>query len=191
MKRRDVLKTALFSTGFGAGAALSGQSLPRPHHLPANAAAAAAAQAGQAENWQPLLFDPHQNKTVVALSDRIIPATDTPGAKAVNVNAYIDLVLNDGEPEPRNTFLQGLGWLDGYAIREHGVPFVECTEARQVALLESLDESPFPGLTAGADFFAQAKRLTIEGYYTTKIGIDELNKGGVPETYGCTHESHG
>ncbi len=188
MKRRDVLKSALFGTG----AALSGQSHPHSNHLPANAAAAAAAaEAGETETWKPLLFDTHQNQTVVALTDLIIPATDTPGASAANVNAYIDLVLNDGEPEPRNTFLQGLGWLDGYAIRKHGKPFVECTGAQRVALLESLDESPFPGLRAGADFFAQAKRLTIEGYYTSKIGIDELNKGGVPETYGCTHESHG
>ncbi len=188
MKRRDILKTALFGTG----AALSGQGPPYSKHLAANAAAAAAAaEAGEAGTWQPLLFDSHQNKTVVALTDLIIPATDTPGAKASNVNAYIDLVLNDGEPEPRNTFLQGLGWLDGYAIRKHGKPFVECTETRQVALLESLDASPFPGLSAGADFLAQVKRLTIEGYYTSKIGIDELNKGGVPETYGCTHESHG
>ncbi len=187
MKRRDVLKTALFGTG----AALSGQSLPHANHLQANAAAtAAAADAGKAANWKPLLFDAHQNKTVIALSDMIIPATDTPGAKAVNVNAYIDLVLNDGEPEPRNTFLQGLGWLDGYAIREHGAPFVECTEKQRVAVLNSLDESPFPDLSAGADFFDQVKRLTIEGYYTSKIGIEELNKGGVPETYGCTHESH-
>ena len=188
MKRRDILKTALFGTG----AALSGQGHLHSNQLAANAAAAAAAaQADGAGSWKPLLFDSHQNKTVVALTELIIPATDTPGAKAANVNAYIDLILNDGEPEPRNFFLQGLGWLDGYAIRKHSRPFVECPEARQLALLESLDESPFPDLSAGADFFAQAKRLTIEGYYTSKIGIDELNKGGVPETYGCAHESHG
>ena len=188
MKRRDILKTALFGTG----AALSGQGHPQTHHVAGNAAAAAAAaQAGETGAWKPLLFDAHQNGTVVALSDLIIPATDTPGAKAANVNAYIDLVLNDGEPQPRNSFLQGLGWLDGYAIREHGKPFVECTQARQAALLESLDESPVPALSAGTAFLAQAKRLTIEGYYTSKIGIDELNKGGVPETYACTHESHG
>ncbi len=99
MKRRDILKTALFGTG----AALSGQGPSHSNHLAANAAAAAAAaEAGEAGTWQPLLFDSHQNKTVVALTDLIIPATDTPGAKASNVNAYIDLVLNDGEPEPRS-----------------------------------------------------------------------------------------
>ena len=187
MKRRDILKTALF----GAGAAISGQSHPHANHLAANAAAAAAAaEAGEAGAWKPLLFDSHQNETVVALADLIIPATDTQGAKAANVNAYIDLVLNDGDAEARNSFLQGLGWLDGYAVRKHGKPFAECRETQQAALLESLDESPFPGLRAGAGFFTQVKRLTIEGYYTSKIGIDELNKSGVPETYGCTHESH-
>ena len=53
-----------------------------------------------------------------------------------------------------------------------------------------MDDSEDPELKTGADLFARAKRLTVEGYYTSKIGIDELNKDGVPETFACTHESH-
>jgi hypothetical protein len=138
--------------------------------------------------WKPLLFDAHQDETVVTLSELIIPATDTPGAKAAKVNEYIDLLLHDGLPERRNAFLSGLAWLDGYALRQNRKPFVRCTPSQQVAMLKALDRSTDAALEPGAEFFAEIKRLTVSGYYTTKIGIDELNKGGrVPGTFGCTH----
>lgn len=133
-----------------------------------------------------MLFDAHQAETVVTISEIIIPATDTPGARAARVVEYIDLLLNDGPPERRNSFLSGLGWLDGYAIRKHGKPFVRCTEAEQAGMLTSLDGAREGDLAPGGRFFAQIKGLTVSGYYTSKIGIAELNKGGrVPSTFGC------
>ena len=48
-----------------------------------------------------------------------------------------------------------------------------------------------PDLLPGARFFLQMKMLTIDGYYTTPIGIAELNKGGrVPASFGCKHDEH-
>ncbi len=40
-------------------------------------------------------LNPHQNATVVTMTDLIIPETDTPGAKAVRVNEFIDLILTE------------------------------------------------------------------------------------------------
>lgn len=185
MNRRQLIKSAVLAT---TGSALSGQT--HTHTAPASAAAAAA-QAAQGEAWSPAVFDSHQNETVIALSELIIPATDTPGAKAAKVNEYIDLILHDVEEDKGHSFLMGLGWLDGYAIRKHNAPFVKCTEAQQVEMLKSLDGATDPELQPGAEFFRQVKKLTVDGYYTSKIGIDELNKGGrVPATFACEHESH-
>ena len=188
MNRRQLLKSAIL----GSGAAVS---LPVHSHaakpMAAHAAASmATAQAAQAGVWKPLVFDEHQNQTVVALTEMLIPATDTPGAKEAKVNEYIDLVLHDVEPDKGHRFLMGLGWLDGHALRRHGAPFVKCNEEQQVAMLELLDGANEPELQTGAEFFADLKRLTVEGYYTSKIGIDELNKGGVPDTFGCQHDGH-
>jgi len=48
-----------------------------------------------------------------------------------------------------------------------------------------------PDLSPGARFFLQMKMLTIDGYYTTPAGIQELNKGGrVPAGFGCHHDEH-
>lgn len=184
MKRRDILK----------GAALAGAAVPgsleaaqqAPHHE--GAPAATAAKTAAASGWKPLLFDAHQNETVATVADLIIPTTDTPGARAAKVNEYIDLILHDGPAERRNRFVSGLGWLDGYAIRQHQAPFVRLSAAQQTELLKSLDRTQQADLKPGAEFFRQIKQLTVQGYYTSKIGIDELNKGGrVPGSFGCSH----
>ena len=182
MNRRDLIRTALV----GSGAAVATQAAPHVVHI----AAAPAAATGATEAWTPLLFDAHQNETVIALAELIIPETDTPGAEAAKVNEYIDLMLHDVEKDRGHAFIRALGWLDGLAIDQHNAPFVKLSEARQVAILKSLDGSEDSNLKTGAEFFARLKRLTIEGYYTSKIGIDELNKNGVPDTFACTHESH-
>ena len=190
MKRRDVLKTALL----GGGAALAGEAhaaRPQPA-VSAAASAASSAETARPGVWKPLLFDEHQNQTVITLTDLIIPATDTPGAKEARVNEYIDLILHHGDAAARGRFLEGLGWLDGYAIREHNSPFAKCSAGQQVALLQSLDRAKGRELQPGARFFRQIKQLTIEGYYTSKTGIAEINKDGqIPDTFACRHEEHG
>jgi hypothetical protein len=136
--------------------------------------------------WKPRVFDAHQNETVVALTELIIPATDSPGAKAALVNRYMDLLLADGPDEQRNRFLEGLSWLDGYALRKHSQPFVRCTEQQQIAILTELDAGKAEELAPGTRFFRYAKMLTARIYYATEIGFKELNKGGrVPPTYAC------
>jgi hypothetical protein len=135
--------------------------------------------------WKPALFDAHQNATVVALTELIIPATDTPGAKAANVNRYLDLMLNDGPDPQRIAFLEGLGWLDSHARSQHGAPFVRLTPAQQTAILTELDQNK-AGLEDGVRFFRMAKGFTARIYYNTQAGYAELNKGGrVPAAIGC------
>lgn len=176
MNRRDLFRKA------AAAAALplagSGQE-----SKPAASAADAA--------WKPSVLDDHQNRTVIALTDLIIPATDTPGARAANVNRYVDLFLRDGDSQQRDRFLTGLGWLDGYALRKHGHPFLTCGAEPQIAMLTELDSSDDADLATGRQFFRMAKGMTSRIYYSTEIGFKELNKGGVPATFGCRHPAHG
>ena len=148
MERRDWLKSALVGTGAAAAGPLVTTIAPAP---------GAAAQAAAEAQWQPMLFDEHQNETVVVLSELIIPATDTPGAKAAKVNEYIDLMLHDVDPDRGHAFLKGLGWLDGHAIGLHGSPFVALEQAQQVEILESLDGSDDPGAEAWGGVLCQAQ----------------------------------
>ncbi len=154
--------------------------------LPATAAAAGHLF-GQSTAWRPQFFDAHQNDTVVALTELILPATDTPGAKAALVNRYLDLMMQDGPLEQRDLFLEGLSFLDGHAIRKHGQPFVRLNAEQQTGILTEFDKDSGPGNR----FFRMAKTMTSRIYYATEIGQKELNKGGrVPARYGCIHPEH-
>ncbi len=165
MNRRDVLKTtAAFAT------------------LPV---------LGSAESKSRLqTFTQEQNETVIALTEAIIPATDTPGAKAAKVNQYIDLLLHDGPETERKRFLDGLKWFEEYAAKRSGAPFAKLSGDQQTAVLESLQTETEVN-RPGYRFFRMAKNLTARIYYQTQIGYQELNKGGrVPATFGCGHPEH-
>ena len=169
MKRRDVLKIGAAATT----APVVAQQSTRPA-------------------WQPRMLDAHQNATVIALTDLIIPATDTPGAKAAQVHRYIDLLLADGSATQRVSFLQGLSWLDGYCLRTESKPFVSLAPAEQTAVLELLSTGNESDLEPGVRFFHQIKSLTSRIYYATEAGFQELNKGGrVPSSFACKHPEHG
>ena len=151
------------------------------------AAAAAAVPFLGAATWKPLLFTPQQNDTVIALIDLIIPATDTPGAKAALVNRYIDLLLHDGPASQRDRFLQGLKALEDESVRRERSPFLKLSPARQTALLQSI-EAEEKGDAYG--FFRMAKSMTSRLYFETEAGFKELNKNGVPKSWACTHPGH-
>lgn len=178
MHRREILKLGAISAA-----------------MPAAISTAWAQQSARtvaASAWRPTVLNAHENETVIALTDLIIPATDTPGAKAAHVNRYIDLFLRDGAPDLRERLIGGLAWLDHYAAREHGHAFVKCPPADQIAILKTLDAAQASGTAPGSAFFRQMKSLTSKIYYATEIGYRELNKGGrVPATFACDHASHG
>lgn len=198
--RRSVLKK--ISLGAGAVTAL-------PVIMPARAAQAACgcgstgasvapeAPAAPEAEWKPIFFDEHQNSTVVALTELIIPATDTPGAKEAQVNRLIDLMLNESEKDQKASFIQGLAWIDARSLQRHGKPFVDLTVEQQTALLEPLADPNNNNAEdrLGVRFFEHLKDATIFGYYTSKVGLDqELQYGG--DDYhteypgACTHPQH-
>ena len=102
------------------------------------------------------------------------------------MNRYLDLLLHDGPASERTRFLSGLAWLDKYAVTKNGQPFAALSTDQQNAILEQLDAGG-ANLEEGNQFFRMAKNLTSRIYYQTAIGFRELNKGGIPKTFGCEH----
>lgn len=151
--------------------------------------------AGQAAAWSPKVFDPHQNETVICVSELIIPQTETPGAKATLVNRFIDEVLAGADEPVRRQFLDGLSWIDARSTADHGKDFVSSTPDQQTALLTGLSAADVGANDrTGADFFHAIKAMTITGYYTTEIGLQqELGDDGQLFTLkflGCDHPEH-
>lgn len=198
--RRDALKKIAVG-GAAAGAITVFPILGQGFVTPAMACAAQMHPAGPESvpdpNWKPLFFDAHHSETVEVLTELIIPATSTPGAKAALVNRFIDLMLNDEAAERKKSFLQGLSWLDGRALQLHHAPFIGLAADDQKAILTPLadPENKNPEDQPGVRFFQEIKDLTIFGYYTSKIGMEqELEYGG--DDYhtefpgACDHPEH-
>src|SRR5262249_23511366 len=98
------------------------------------------AQPGEGYSLRSL--DTHQNTTVVAMIDLIIPETDTPGAKGVRVNEFIDLILTEwATPEEKKHFLDGLAGIDKQSNELYGKNFVDANAAQQESLLRSIDDA--------------------------------------------------
>jgi Gluconate 2-dehydrogenase subunit 3 len=149
-------------------------------------------------------LNPHQNATVVIMTDLIIPETDTPGAKAARVNEFIDVILTEwATDDERRYFLAGLADIDKQSHDLFAKDFVDASPAQQFALLRALDESGTPSRAREqhhgntipedldkqleGDFFTVFRGITIHGYYTSEIGFkQELHMQIIPGAlHGC------
>lgn len=148
-------------------------------------------------------LSPHQNETVIAMTDLIVPATETPGAKGALVNEFIDLILTDwATEEERANFLTGLAGVDKQSSELFGKDFIDSAPAQQTALLRSMDDAAMGGVGRAAhamdpirkpytqmegNFWTVFKGITLHGYYTSEIGFsEELKLQIIPGAqHGC------
>lgn len=158
----------------------------------AHARAAASAQTAAA--WTPKILNRHHLGTVATLSELIIPQTETPGARAALVDRFVDTILQDAARADRNRFLIGLAWIDRRSTALFGRNFVAASPTQQSDLLTRLSIENSSEDRAGVDFFNAIKSMTITGYYTSEIGLQqELGDDGqmvLAEYKGCTHPEH-
>ena len=193
--RRGVLKTLVMGAGGFTTLPILGQA-ETARAMTDAMAMPASASSGDAANWKPKFFDAHQNETLIALTDLIIPATDTGGAKAALVNRFFDLYYNDESPEHQKEVLEAISWFDGRSLSLHNKPFITLTQEQQISILEPLaDPKNSDADPAGRKAFELIKGFTIWGYYSSQIGLDmELKYEG--DRYNtsfpgaCTHPEH-
>ena len=152
-----------------------------------------------AEPYTPQFFKPDEFRTVEILTELILPADDKPGAKEAQVGNYIDFVVfSAGEfvPALQREWIDGLGLLARESQKQFGTSFLGSSEADRVELLTemSLPERDPKVYHEGYGFFRLVKEMTVEGFYTSRIGlIDVLDYQGMnyqSEFPGCTHAEH-
>ena len=182
MHRRDVLQA------LSAGVALAGLRATSPEQLWARARQVHDRLREDADRV-PLVLTAHQDATVAAIAERIIPATDTPGAAAARVNEFVDILLAEWlDADDRDRFVRGLLLVDVRASDTYGGPFTDISEDQQNNLLSSLDAEVAAlrsaELSAEDHFFRRMKWFTLYGYYTSEIGTtEELAQVIIPGRY--------
>lgn len=145
-------------------------------------------QPSDSADWAPHTLTAHQNELVTVLSERIIPATDTPGAAAAQVNRFIDLMLTDWYPDDEVArFVDALDELDERAEQLLGTPVLQAPNEQQDELLAALADEARQADPPPTPFFSMLKELTMVGYYNSEIGQnEELEYRTVPGRYdGC------
>jgi hypothetical protein len=141
----------------------------------------------------PKMLSPEQFETLEILVDAIIPTDErSPGAKAARVADYIDLLLSESDSELALQWLGGLAALDVEAAKRARAPFRKLNATQVDAILRDISQNEDHPKTPLQSFFVMTKDATINGYYSSKIGIqDELHyKGNVflREFVGCQTE---
>lgn len=88
------------------------------------------------EHYQPSFFTASEFRTIEVLTDLIIPADETPGAREAGVAEFIDFMAAHGEKELRQPLRQGLEWLAATSSKSYDAAFTALTPDQQAALLK-------------------------------------------------------
>ena len=193
--RRDAIKTIGVGVGVIASLPVLG-NVAGAQELAAHNHSNHAAQATAPAKAQPLMFfTDEENKTVIEMSERIIPADEhSPGAKAAAVNAYIDLVVSESPEATKQVWREGLAAINKMSRDKFAKPFADASADQQIDLLKEISKNERSPQTVEEKFFRTIKNATVDGYYTSEIGIHkELHYKGnayLKEFIGCTHPEH-
>ena len=152
--------------------------------------AAAASKAG----YKPKYFTPHEYATVTRLANLIIPKDARSGsASDAGVPEFIDYMMVD-QPSRQLVMRGGIRWLDSETRKRYGQPFVKCAAAQQTEICDALafPAKARPEHSHGVRFFSTMRDLTATGFFTSKIGIADLDYQGnafVPKWTGAPKEA--
>jgi hypothetical protein len=200
INRRDLVRAALFASA----AAALGPAFSFAQAVSSGLTAAALGEDGSKfltdPNWKAAFLNDQQNETLIALSDVIIPATATPGAKEAMVNRYLDLLLSVQPAEFQRQFVDALAFIDSESQKQLGEDFRALAPSDQIWLLTpwayprqpshwmEQEDKPDPG----QEHFERLKALIASAYYGSEIGQKELGWDGSifhGPYQGCEHST--
>lgn len=125
-------------------------------------------------------FSDHEIATIAILVDIIIPKDDTSGsATDAGVPDFIEFIVKD-KPELQTPVRGGLRWLDVQCMKRYDKAFADCSAQQRIEMVDEIafPELAKPGMQQGVAFFNTMRDLTATGFFTSKIGIEDLGYAG-------------
>jgi gluconate 2-dehydrogenase gamma chain len=187
ISRRDILKTlAITAAGGSVLQLIPTQAAEYAHQAVHKEKAAAAGK------YAPKYFSPHQYETLTSLCETIIPKDEKSGG-AIEAGApeFIDLLTSEND-KYQLKLGGGLYWLDGFCTDRYSATYLDCTPEQKKSVLDLLafhkNAKTDPTLNQGVSFFAFVRGLTCDAFYTSQIGIADLQYIGntaLPDFPGC------
>jgi gluconate 2-dehydrogenase gamma chain len=186
--RRDILRTLVVGTV--AGSVL--QLIPAQAAEYAHGLIESEKAASPNGSYVPKYFSSHQYETLKMLCDIILPKDERSGG-AVEGGApeFIDLLTSENE-EYQIKLGGGLVWLDSHCADLYDKTFLQATPEQRTQVLDLIayrkNGLQDASLTQGIAFFSFLRKLTFDAFFTSKIGIDDLQYIGntsLREFPGC------
>lgn len=146
------------------------------------------------DEFSPQFFTDQELETVRVLVDLIIPADERSGsATDAGVPEFMDFMMID-RPDNQTAMRGGLAWLDLESLERFGTTFTESTDSQRREILDEVayPKTAPPEVSHGVAFFNSFRDLTASGFWTSKMGIEDLQYIGsefVQEWTGCPDEA--
>ena len=118
--------------------------------------------------------------TITVLGDIIIPKDDHSGsASDAKVPEFIEFIVKD-KPEHQTPMRGGIRWLDMQCLRRYQNSFIDCNKEQQIEIVEEIayPQKAKPEMKQGVAFFNRMRGLTATGFFTSKMGIEDLGYVG-------------
>ena len=136
-------------------------------------------------------FTDHEMATITLLSDIIIPKDEISGsASEAKVPEFIEFIVKD-MPSHQVPMKGGLRWLDLQCIKRFEKSFKDCSQQQQIELVDMIafPDKAKPEMSQGVQFFRLMRDLTATGFYTSEMGIKDLDyKGNQPNQWNGVPE---
>ena len=140
--------------------------------------------------YAPRFFTAAEYRTAGILADMIIPRDDRSGsATDAGVPEFMDFMMMD-RPNNQKWMRDGLAWLDAQSSTRFGKPFADSSMPQREQILNDIAwpaRAPAT-LSAGVNFFNRFRDLTASGFWSSRIGVKDLQYMGnlfVAEWDGC------
>lgn len=131
-------------------------------------------------------FTVDEMATITVLADIIIPKDEVSGsASEAKVPEFIQSIVNE-KTEHQTPLRGGLRWLDLKCLNLYGKPFTTCTPAQQIEMVDAIayPAKAKPEMKQGVSFFNLLRDLTATGFYSTRMGWDDIGyKGNKPNQW--------
>lgn len=131
-------------------------------------------------------FNAHEMSTIAVLSDIIIPKDEVSGsATDAKVPDFIEFIVKD-MPQHQTPMRGGLRWLDIHSFKKKGKSFVDLDEKSRLEIVDEIayPQKAAPEVAQGVAFFSLIRNLTATGFYTSKIGVEDVGyKGNQPNQW--------
>ncbi len=125
-------------------------------------------------------FTPHEMATITILGDIIIPKDERSGsASDAKVPEFIEFIVKD-IPDHQLPMRGGLRWLDVQCLNRYEKTFKDCTEQQRIAMVDEIayPAKAKPEMKQGVAFFDRMRSLTASGFFSSKMGIEDLGYVG-------------